>query len=257
MGQVFGSIYAGEYDQLYDDKDYASECDLIERIFKSYGTRTFKSILDLGCGTGNHALCLAQRGYEVVGIDHSAHMLTHAQRKVTEMHEKYDLSFQQGDLRTLDLDRRFDAVLMMFTVLGYQLTNTDVLSTLDTAYRHLHAGGALIFDFWYGPAVLHLRPSQEIKVVSIPDGKILRVASGELDVRKHLCTVRYHLWRLLGDRLVAETEESHQVRYFFPLELDLFLERSGLTLVHLGAFPDIDRNPDEKTWNTVCVARAI
>jgi len=257
MSQVFGSIYAGMYDQLYDDKDYASECDLIERIFKSYGTRSVKSMLDLGCGTGSHALRLAQLGYKVLGVDHSADMLTHAQRKVAGMHGKYDLSFQRGDLRTLDLDQRFDAVLMMFTVLGYQLENADALSALRTARQHLRPGGLLMFDFWYGPAVLHLRPSREIKVVSIPGGRILRVASGELDVRKHLCTVHYHLWRLVGDQLVDETEESHQVRYFFPMELDLFLERSRLTLVHLGAFPDIDRNPDETTWNTVCVARAI
>jgi hypothetical protein len=69
--------------------------------------------------------------------------------------------------------------------------------------------------------------------------------------------VYYHVWRLEGARLVGETEETHSVRYFFPLELNLFLESSGFTAIRLGAFPEFDRNPDETTWNVLGIACAV
>ena len=132
-----------------------------------------------------------------------------------------------------------------------------MLSALKTARRHLRVGGLLTFDVWYGPAVLPQRPSQRIKVVPTEEGRILRIASGEIDVPHHICTVRYHLWRLAGDRLLSETEEVHRMRYFFPMELKLFLECSGFTSVRLGAFPEFDKDPDETTWNVLGVARAV
>jgi SAM-dependent methyltransferase len=257
MSEVFGSVYGDAYDLLYYDKDYAAECDLINRIFKTYGHGHFRDILDLGCGTGNHSLPLARQGYKVVGIDRSSDMLAHARTKAADAELNGKTSFYEGDILNIDLERQFDAVLIMFAVLGYQVENSDVLSALRTARRHLRSGGLLIFDVWYGPAVLHQRPSDRLKVIPSPEGRILRVASGELDVRRHLCTVHFRVWRLAGDRLVTETEETHPMRYFFPLELNLFLECCGFNLVRLGGFPDLEREPDETTWNVLGVAHAI
>jgi hypothetical protein len=87
--------------------------------------------------------------------------------------------------------------------------------------------------------------------------QILRVASGELDIQRHLCKVSYRLWKIEGERLAGQTEETHRMRYFFPLELDLFLESSGFIPVRLGAFPEFDRDPDTTTWNALAVARAV
>jgi len=151
----------------------------------------------------------------------------------------------------------FDASLMMFAVLGYQLENSDVVAALRSARRHLRPGGILIFDVWYGPAVLKEGPSDRLKSITTDNQRILRLASGRLDVQHHLCKVTYHLWRLEGKHLTGETEETHLMRFFFPLELDLFLETSGFTSLRLGAFPDFDRDPDETTWNVLCVARAL
>lgn len=256
MNEVFGSIYADAYDELYFDKDYAAECSLIERIFQTYGSGAIGSVLDLGCGTGKHAIPLAQRGYEVVGVDRSADMLAQVRRKIVNLSGVGNLTLHQGDICSIDLQRHFDAALMMFAVLGYQLENADVLSALRMAHRHLRLGGLIIFDVWYGPAVLHQRPSQLVKVVPTPGGQILRIASGDLDIRRHVCTVYFRMWRLEGQRLVAETEESHQVRYFFPLELKLFLECAGYDLIRLGKFPEFDQDPDETTWNVLCVGKA-
>ena len=257
MNRVFGSVYADAYDLLYRDKDYSAECDLIESIFRSYCDAAIESVLDLGCGTGNHAIPMATRGYEVVGVDHSESMVARARHKVAENTSYSSLEFYATDIRTVNLTRKFDAALMMFAVLGYQLENADVLSALRAARQHLHPRGLLILDVWYGPAVLHQRPSQRIKRIPTSEGKMLRFASAELDTRRHVCNIHYHVWKLIRDQLVAESEEDHQMRYFFPQELKLFLQSSGFDPVRLGAFPEFYKEPDETTWNVLQVAKAI
>jgi len=248
---MFGVDYAAAYDELYRDKDYAAECDLIERLFERYAAARIERVLDLGCGTGGHAAPLSQRGYSVVGVDRSEAMLLHARDRARRAR------FVHGDIQTLDLGERFDAVLIMFAVLGYQLANADVRAALNTARRHLQPGGLLLADVWYGPAVLAQRPSERVKVIDLTGGRrVIRVAAGELDTERDVCTVRYRLWRIEGDRVCAEVSEHHTMRYFFAPELELLLGMEGFELVRIGAFPEFDDDPSEQTWNVAVVARA-
>jgi SAM-dependent methyltransferase len=257
MSEVFGSLYADSYDALYQDKDYLAECDVIERVFRQYSERPVRQVLDLGSGTGNHAIPLAQRGYQVVGVERSPSMLAHARSKAAKSVSSDTVLFQQGDIRDVNLGRSFDAVLIMFAVLGYQHENEEVLATLRTARQHLRPGGLLAFDVWYGPAVLRERPSQRIKVSDTADGKVLRVASGRLDTLRHLCTTDYLLWKWSEGKPMQEATESHVMRYFFPRELELFLKCEHFALDCLGAFPDFEREPDDTTWNVLGAAHAV
>ena len=248
---VFGRDYAAAYDDLYQDKDYLAECDLIERVFKTYGQGSVRSLLDLGCGTGGHAVILAQRGYGVVGIDRSPAMLERARARGSSAR------FELGEIATVDLGETFDAALMMFAVLGYQVGNADIQAALATVRRHLRAGGLFFCDFWYGPAVLAQRPSERVKVSESTRGQVIRVATGELDARHDLCTVGYHVWQIEAGRVQAEVREQHPMRYFFAPELELLLASAGFELTRLGAFPNLDDEPTETTWNVALVARAV
>ena len=257
MSELFGPTYAAAYDSLYEEKDYEAECDLVERLLRAHGdARATRDVLDLGCGTGGHSLVLARRGHRVVGVDRSEAMLAHAREKAAALAPGAHVSFRQGDVGGLSLDERFDAALMMFAVLGYQIENDDVLSALKSARRHLRAGGLLIFDVWHGPAVLSRRPSGRVKVTPTESGEILRAASGELDTAQSVCAVRYNVWLLEGGRVAGRAEEVHRMRYFFPAEMELFLSLAGFALLKLGALPDYERQPDETTWNAVYTARA-
>ena len=258
--EVFGREYADQYDLLYGDKDYELECDLLEEVFRRHGDGNIHTILDLGCGTGNHALPLACRGCQVTGVDISEYMLVQAERKAVQVAEQrtFDCpTFCQDDVRALDLSKTFDAVIMMFAVLGYQLSNDDVLETMRTVRRHLRPGGLFVFDVWYGPAVLAIRPGDRVKVIPTPEGRLIRVASSHLDVRHHLCEVNFQLWRINGDRVVAESNESHWVRYFFPMELEYSLNQVGMELDALTAFPQIREQADETSWDVLGVGRAL
>jgi SAM-dependent methyltransferase len=253
---LFSSAYADAYDLFYQDKDYESECDMIEEMFRRHAGGGVNSILDLGCGTGNHAIPLALRGYQVTGVDRSSEMLQHAKTKVQRQHTepKKAPQFIKGDVRCLDLAQSFDAVIMMFAVLGYQSTNSDLLSTIETVRQHLNPDGLFIFDMWYGPAVLTIRPGDKIKEIPTSDGKVIRMASGTLDVARHLCQVDYRLLKISGDRVVKDSTESHTMRYFFPMELDMALSFNKLKLESLTAFPNLEQAADENTWNALGLA---
>jgi SAM-dependent methyltransferase len=254
MNDVFGHGYAGVYDALYAEKDYDSENALLKRIFHEH-TGAVCSVLDIGCGTGGHAIPLAVDGYDVVGIDRSADMLALARDKAIA--EKADITWYQADARHLDIGRRFDAAIMMFAVLGYQIHNHDILAVLANVRQHLKPNGVFVFDFWYGPSVLYNRPRSVLKVVTTPSGKVFRTSSSTLDTTHHLCIVRFNILRIAQDHHFEEIEEAHPVRFFFPLEIEHFLEISGLRLEALRAFPDFDRQANDDDWNAVAVATAV
>lgn len=248
---VFGREYAEAYDSLYSDKDYAGECDLVERVFEAFAVGSVRRVLDLGCGTGGHASVLAERGYDVVGVDRSVEMLDRARQRGG------GVRYAQSDIRSIQLNESFDAVLIMFAVLGYLTDNADVQQALCAARRHLRPGGVLFADVWYGPAVLAQRPSERVKVIETGDGgRVIRSASSELDVRHNVCTVKYQLWRLRDRQLVDEVREAHPMRYFFEPELELLLNAAEFELQRIGAFPELEVEPSEQTWNVAFVARA-
>lgn len=254
-GKVYWETYASSYDFLNEGKDYEAECGLIEEAFREYAGDTVRAVVDFGCGTGGHAIPLAGRGYKVTGVDLSHEMLKVAREKSERSGEKVE--WVNGDLRTADAGSGYDAALFMFAVLGYILPNDDVMAAFSNARRHLRKGGLLAFDVWYGPAVISVKPSERIKVITTEKGKVIRAARPELDTRNHRCAVNYHVWTIEGDRVVDECEESHVVRYYFPLEIELMLNNAGFHLDSITAFPTLDQKVDENTWNAFVVAHAV
>lgn len=253
--EPFGPGYAEVYDLLNEDKDYASECDLIERLFVRESPTPVKEVLDLGCGTGRHAQLLAQRGYAVLGVDRSAPMIERARGRASKGVPTRGLAYQVGDLRTFRTDRRFDAALMMFAVLGYQLDDEDVLAALRTARVHLRDGGLLLFDCWYGPAVEHQRPSDRMKSVKGRAENVIRTAKSHLDLERRRITVEFDVQRRIR-QVTRRLQETHELRFFFAADLAGFLAATGFSLQRLGVMPDFDSDPDETAWNVLALARA-
>jgi SAM-dependent methyltransferase len=252
MTEVFGADYSDSYDAFYADKDYGAECDLVEGIFKQVD-RPVRSLLDLGCGTGRHSVELATRGYEVVGVDLSEGMLDRARRRAVAEGASV-ASFVLGDVQTVQLNRRFDAVLSMFAVVGYQTTDAAVKATFANVRRHLEPGGVFIFDVWYGPAVVAVGPSARVKVVPVEGGEIERKAVGTLEPSGNVCTVKYELTRRRAGQPDATAFEAHRMRYFFEDELGEFLKEAALTLRSVTAFPDVEHAPSIESWNVLAVA---
>ena len=254
---VFESVYAGQYDQLYAEKDYRGECDLVEAAVTRHTSKAPCTLLDVGCGTGSHSVELARRGYRVTGVDLSQSMLDEAARKSATLPAERRPSWQCGDARNFDTGRTFELGIMMFAVIGYLTTNDDVLTGLRNIRRQLETGALFLCDFWYGPSVLSVRPTDRVRVLDTPAGRVIRAASTTMDPARHTADVTFRLWTLQGQRLVSETRETHHLRFFFPQEFALLLAVAGFKLHAMSAFPSLDEPLSDATWNAFTVAEAV
>ena len=247
----FSQGYASVYDALYYDKDYEKECDYIESLFKKYNCQP-KTILDLGCGTGGHAIILAKRGYEVTGLDRSSSMLEIAQKKAND--GKVKINFLEGDITNVKLHKKFDVVISMFAVMSYQITNEAIVNVCKLAKESLNPGGLFMFDCWSGPAVLLERPALRIKEVRLNKReRIIRFSQPEIDIIKHIVKVNFRVLKL-KDNTFEETKETHQMRFLFPQEIRYFLEVAGFDKVDFYPFLELDRELTVKDWNMMVVA---
>lgn len=259
MTAVFGRDYSDVYDAIYGTKDYAGEADLIERMLARHRVPRPCRLLDIGCGTGRHALVLARRGHEVTGVDRSPFMLAHA-RQAAEREARLGHTaprFLEADARRLDLGERFNAALMMFTVLGYQNDATDVSAALAAVRAHLEPGGVFIFDVWNGLAVLAHGPDKRTATATDGTATVVRTSSTRVEAEKQLCHVHFDISRTNGDAPAKTWSEDHTLRYFLPSEIAAELRKRDLELLDLRRFPDGEAPPDEQAWNVIGVARAL
>lgn len=224
MPEVYNA-YARYYDLLYKDKDYAAEASYIDVLIRKYQPSA-KSILNLGCGTGKHDACLEKMGYSVCGVDFSDAMLVEARKRT--VHGK--LEFFKGDVRTVDLDKKFDVVVSLFHVMSYQTTGNDILAAFCTAQRHLVSGGVFIFDFWYGPGVLNDPPVVRVKRLEDEVAKVVRIAEPVMKKDQNLVDVNYQImtFEKQTDQW-SELQETHSMRYFFLPEIENYLLNAGLS----------------------------
>lgn len=250
---VFGPGYADHYDHFYAGKDYAAECDFLEEIFRRYASQPVRAILDLGCGAGGHVLRLAQRGYQVTGVDRSETMLAAAQHKLADL----PAHLTTGDIRTINLQHTFDVVTSMFAVISYMTTNDDLLAAFRTARRHLAPGGLFCFDVWSGIAVLNERPVDRFKIIQHDDAQIVRLVHPEVDLGQHLVHVNYRILHLQQRRLIEDTSETHTMRYLFPQELSFLLDLAGLRVLRICPFMHLDQQLSENDWSLAVVAEAV
>jgi len=246
--------YARHYDVLYADKDYAGEVDYVVSLIAQQCPKAL-TVLDLGCGTGRHAVDLARRGYRVLGVDASDAMLELATRRSVELEIPADqLAWSRGDVRSFRAGKEFDVVLALFHVASYQTTADDLSRFLATAATHLRPGGVFILDFWYGPAVLSEQPSVRIKRADTRDSTLLRIAEPIL-YPNHNC-VEVHYTLLVSDKRTSTSEtitETHRMRYLFVPEVEALMLQVGLRSIRCEQWLT-GRSPAIDTWSVAMVA---
>lgn len=133
------SSLATVYDQIMADVDYQGWCEFLLRQASVRGFRG-GTILDLGCGTGNAAIPLAQQGFEVTGLDSSAEMLAVARSKAP------GLDWRLGEFTSFSTGTSFDLVVSLFDSLNNLLSAVDLLRTARRVASQLRPGGLFFFD---------------------------------------------------------------------------------------------------------------
>ena len=241
---VFGD-YSRYYDLLYRDKDYVGEAAYVARLIRAAKPGA-SDILDLGCGTGRHARELAALGFTVTGVDRSAEMVAVARQIPTP-----GVRFFEGDLATVRLDARFDVVTSLFHVFSYQTTNQALSAAFAKAHAHLRAGGMLIFDVWYGPAVLSDPPTVRVKRLSDDETEVVRISEPTLHANRNVVDVDFEV--LIRDRLkgsMSRLTERHEMRYLFTPEIEALAAATGMKLLTSEEWLT-GRPPGLDTWGVV------
>ena len=249
----YGDDFARYYDLLYSDKNYVAECDLLEAIFAKHKA-TPSRILDAGCGTGGHAIELADRGYTVVGVDRSKGMLSAAHEKAKQ--RGVQMGTLISDLRSFALDQAVDACVSMFAVLSFQITSVDLQAALRQIHAALVPGGLLVCDVWNGTAVLTEGPQPRLKRVALNGAAAWRFATPTLDVNEQTVEIAQHLMVTDPAGVQHVVEEAQTVRYFLPREFAFHLESAGFEVLELFAFPRLGEAPTTADWTLGAVARA-
>ena len=130
------------YGVLYGDRDQVEADAFIRRLAGTLRAQPPDAALDVACGTGRHAVVLADLGYDVLGIDLSAPSIAIAERR-----RRSNLNFQVLDMRAIEWREQFDLAVNLFTSFGYFGHENEERQVLAGIEQALRPGGELVIDF--------------------------------------------------------------------------------------------------------------
>ena len=135
----FNSPY---YHQLYFNRDKTEAADFINYLIKYLNPAPGSRMLDVACGKGRHSMQLAEKGFDVTGIDLSEDSI-----KEALLHETETLHFYQQDMRLPFWINYFDYAFNFFTSFGYFRTQRENDNAIRTISRSLKLQGTFVMDY--------------------------------------------------------------------------------------------------------------
>lgn len=241
----FSSNYSRYYDLLYRDKNYKAEADYVAQLITTYKP-TAKTILELGCGTGNHAQFLSQHNYSITGVDRSVEMVKLAQAKQIPNFEA-----KVSSIENVELSNKADVAISLFHVISYLNSNEQLLHCFRNLHKQLNPDGIFIFDIWFTPAVYFQKPETRIKRLDDDKLKVTRIAESTMNHNAQVVTVNFEI--IIQDKQNGQVEfhrESHPMRHFGLAEIDLLAGQTGFRVLKSEEFLS-GNAPGTDTWG-VC-----
>jgi ubiquinone/menaquinone biosynthesis C-methylase UbiE len=214
---------AAYYDAIYRmvGLDYEADAARVHQIVQANKKSPGRRLLDVACGTGRHDEYL-KRWYEVQGADLSPEMLEIARARNPE------LSFHRADMAQIDLGETFDAVICLFSSIGYVQTVERLHQTLNAFAQHTVPGGVVVVDGWLQPEEW-IPGSLHANLVDEPDVKVARFSRSEQVGM--LSVMEMH--HLIVTRDGSETfVERHELGLFTVEQYCEAFEAAGLTVAH-------------------------
>ena len=135
--------FARVYDMFMDNIDYPQWCEYLTGLLEEYGIKD-GLVLELGCGTGSMTELLAQKGYDMIGIDNSPDMLEIAMEKREE--SGHDILYLQQDMREFELYGTVRGIVSVCDCMNYILEEEELLQVFRLVNNYLDPGGIFIFD---------------------------------------------------------------------------------------------------------------
>lgn len=188
------------YDLIYSTfKDYAREAAQIGGLLRQRNPAC-STVLDVACGTGAHARLLAAQGFIVDGIDLDPAFVHIAEQKHPSGR------FVVADMSDFDLSRQYDAVLCLFSSIGYLKTVDRLIQALTCFRRHLTVGGTVIIEPWLRPGVLD--PTHVARHLGEANGvRVSRTTRVEVAGAMSRLLFDYEITDATGTRYASEVHE--------------------------------------------------
>jgi SAM-dependent methyltransferase len=128
------------YDFYSKKKNYKKESEVVKRLIKLFQKKPSRTLLDAGCGTGEHLKYLS-KDFRCVGMDINKDAIEIAKKNV-------DADFKVADMIRFDLNKKFDVLICLFSSIGYVQTFDNLVKTLKNFYNQMEDGGLLIVEPW-------------------------------------------------------------------------------------------------------------
>lgn len=136
--------FASVYDRFMDETPYEQWCENIVAVLREHEIQD-GLVLELGCGTGSMTELLANRGYDMIGVDYSAEMLNIAMAKREE--SGLDILYLNQDMREFELYGTVRAVVSVCDSVNYLLEEEDIIECFRLVNNYLDPKGVFLFDF--------------------------------------------------------------------------------------------------------------
>lgn len=210
---------AVSYDRLTNDVDYEAAVGFARSLWENAGLKP-RRIADLACGTGSASRIFAKMGYQVIGVDMSADMLTVAWDKCADLPNPP--LFVQQRLERLHLDRAVDVAFCGLDSLDYITEPELCAQAIRQIYRALNPGGMFIFDV-NTPEKLRAMDGQ---VFLDEDDDVYCVWRGEFDEDTQICSYGMDLFQRQGSAWIRSFEEHREYAYTREM-LEAYLRSAG------------------------------
>ena len=227
---------ARRYDALTADVDHDAWADYLEKHFRR-SPLPIRTVLDLACGTGAITCLLARRGYEMIGVDLSAEMLSVAAEKARDLTGVIPPLFLQQPMEDLDLYGTIDAGVCCLDSVNYVTRPKDLLRAFRRVHLFLEPGGLFLFDV-----------NTPEKLEGLDGGMFIDETDDTYCVwradyarRSRICTYGFDLFFREEDGLWRREEEVHQERAYTVEELTHMLREAGF--VHIRPYGDRKLRP--------------
>ncbi len=208
---------------------------------------TEPSLLDLGCGTGEHLHLRSRLGVPCTGIDNSGDMLRTASRRFPGAARYIEL-----DMNDIDYHEDFHMVMSLFGSFNYLLEDTNVDRVFRNTWRALKPGGMGLFEIWNAAPVrkIHTKEPDLVSVTHFERTRIERERGFTLlgYPDRTIVEVRYN-YTLTGDGGRKSIKDRHVMRAFDREEMETFIRENGFIL--LGAYSSSRREPYRETSNRI------
>jgi 2-polyprenyl-3-methyl-5-hydroxy-6-metoxy-1,4-benzoquinol methylase len=217
MARMF-SATAEIYDVLYGGHGHEEQVRALGERFPS----GVESVLDVGCAIGLHAEHFA-RDFETVGVDLDESLIDVARRRVPTA------EFHVADAATLDLGRTFGAVVCLYGVIAYLVTEERVRAAVERMARH--AERCIVIEPWHGTDATDVVQS---RIASARGVTVARVARRTVASESATLDVHY----LVADgQGIRHLEEQHRLGLFDAETIAQMLPDFSIEIVPFAKSP--------------------